>query len=250
VGVRGRRFKDGALPSDFFRRNVFISFQEDTLGIQLRAHIGVENLLWGSDYPHAESTFPRSRQIVDRMLYELALKAPTGRNAQNGDFILVKDHTVKARLARLYRITWGLFGRIGRRLTASYPKLQRQLDAGQWQVDHFEAIPVLVVACLRGLRPLWPPLAVISYYGSIYPSVQNLLLAARAAGLGGALITLPLWSTWLARRALGLPWRVTPCAVVPLGWPIGRYGPTARRPVGDVVHLDRYGHQPFKARHP
>ncbi len=183
-------------------------------------------------------------------LIELALKAPTGRNAQNWDFILVKDHTVKARLARLYRITWGLYGRIGRRLIAADPKLQRQLDAVQWQVDHFEAIPVLVVACLRGLRPLWPPLVVTSYYGSIYPSVQNLLLAARAAGLGGALITLPLWSTWLARRALGLPWRVTPCAVVPLGWPIGRYGPTARRPVGDVVHLDRYGHQPFKARHP
>jgi predicted TIM-barrel fold metal-dependent hydrolase len=68
VGVRGRRFKDGALPSDFFRRNIFISFQEDDLGIQLRAHIGVENLLWGSDYPHAESTFPRSREIVDRLL--------------------------------------------------------------------------------------------------------------------------------------------------------------------------------------
>jgi predicted TIM-barrel fold metal-dependent hydrolase len=69
VGVRGRRFKDGALPSDFFRRNVFISFQEDDLGIQLRTHIGVENLLWGSDYPHAESTFPRSREIVARILH-------------------------------------------------------------------------------------------------------------------------------------------------------------------------------------
>jgi predicted TIM-barrel fold metal-dependent hydrolase len=67
-GVRGRRFRDDALPSDFFRRNVFISFQEDDLGIQLRTHIGVESLLWGSDYPHAESTFPRSREIVDRIL--------------------------------------------------------------------------------------------------------------------------------------------------------------------------------------
>jgi hypothetical protein len=75
----------------------------------------------------------------------------------------------------------------------------------QWQVEHFEEIPVLVVACLRGVRPVWPSVAVTSYYGSIYPSVQNLLLAARAAGLGAALITLPLWSTWLVRRALGLP---------------------------------------------
>ena len=62
------RFKGGALPSDFFRRNVFISFQEDALGIQLRSYVGVENLMWGSDYPHVESTFPKSRGIVDRIL--------------------------------------------------------------------------------------------------------------------------------------------------------------------------------------
>jgi nitroreductase len=183
-------------------------------------------------------------------LIELALRAPTSRNAQHWDFVLVKDPGVKARLARLYRIAWGLYGRLGRRLTVSNSKMQRQLDAVQWQVDHFEAIPVLVVACLRGIRPMWPALVVTSYYGSIYPAVQNLLLAARAAGLGAALITLPLWSTWLVRRALHLPWRVTPCAMVPLGWPLGHYGPTTRRPVGKVVHLDRYGHQPFNTLQP
>ncbi|SVB68018.1 uncharacterized protein METZ01_LOCUS220872 [marine metagenome] len=62
------RFSDDMLPSDFFRRNVFISFQEDGLGIQLRDYIGVEALLWGSDYPHQESTFPRSRQILEKIL--------------------------------------------------------------------------------------------------------------------------------------------------------------------------------------
>ncbi len=183
-------------------------------------------------------------------LIELALKAPTSRNAQHWEFVLVKDRAVKAQLARLYRIAWGLYGRLGRHLTAPDSKMHRQLAAVQWQVEHVEEIPVLVVACLRGIRPVWPPLMVTSYYGSIYPSVQNLLLAARAAGLGAALITLPLWSTWLVRRALGLPWRVTPCAIVPLGWPMGRYGPTTRRPVGEVVHLDRYGHQPFKTPQP
>jgi nitroreductase len=179
-------------------------------------------------------------------LIELALKAPTSRNAQHWEFMLVKDRTVKARLAHLYRMAWGLYGRLGRRLTATDAKMQRQLNAVQWQVEHVEEIPVLVVACLRGVRPVWTPLVVTSYDGSIYPSVQNLLLAARAAGLGAALITLPLWSTWLVRRALRLPWRVTPCAIVPLGRPMGRYGPTTRRLVGEVVHLDRYGHQPFK----
>jgi predicted TIM-barrel fold metal-dependent hydrolase len=71
VGVQRERFKDGMLPSDFFRRNVFISFQEDDLGIQLRSVIGVENLMWGSDYPHAESTFPKSREIVERILKDV-----------------------------------------------------------------------------------------------------------------------------------------------------------------------------------
>lgn len=178
-------------------------------------------------------------------LIELALKAPTGSNAQNWEFIVVKDRAVKERLGRLNRQAWNIYGRIGRWVSRNDPKMMRLLDAVQWQADHFAEIPVVVVACLRGPRLPFPPLAATSYYGSIYPSVQNLLLAARSAGLGAALITLPLWSTFLARRALGLPWSVQPCAVVPLGWPKGRYGPTTRRPVGEVVHLDRFGNRPF-----
>jgi nitroreductase len=84
-------------------------------------------------------------------------------------------------------------------------------------------------------------MAASPHYGSIYPSVQNLLLAARAVGLGGSLITLPLWSVTVARRILGLPLTVEPCCVVPLGWARGRYGTKARRPVGEVVHEERYG---------
>ena len=127
--------------------------------------------------------------------------------------------------------------------------MQKVLGAVQWQVEHFEEIPVLVVPCLRLSGPATghipflpkPPVVESSTYGSIYPSVQNLLLAARAMGLGASLITLPLWSFTSARRILGLPWSVHPACMVPLGWPKGRYGPTTRRPVGDVVHLDRFG---------
>jgi nitroreductase len=178
-------------------------------------------------------------------LIELATKAPTGSNAQNWEFIVVRDPEVKARLARANRQALAVYARIGRFVKRNDPATLRIIDAVEWQRDHFEEIPVIVVACLRGPRLPFPPLAASSYYGSIYPSVQNLLLAARAAGLGAALITLPLWSTVQARRALGLPWTVTPCAVVPLGWPRGRYGPTTRRAVGEIVHLDRYGNKPF-----
>ena len=64
------RFTEDMLPSDYFHRNVFISFQEDALGIRDRQLIGVDNLLWGSDYPHPECTFPRSQQILDEILSE------------------------------------------------------------------------------------------------------------------------------------------------------------------------------------
>ncbi len=181
-------------------------------------------------------------------LIELALKAPTGSNQQNWEWIVVRDRAVKERLGRLNRGAFNLYGALGRRVARNDPKMLRIIEAVQWQADHFADIPVVVVACLRGPRLPFPPIVATSYYGSIYPSVQNLLLAARAAGLGAALITLPLWSTFLARRALGLPWSVQPCAVVPLGWPRGRYGPTTRRPVGEVVHVDRFGNQPFRGR--
>ena len=62
------RFKNGMMPSDFFRRNVVLSFQEDAIGIRLRDAIGVDNLMWGSDYPHSESTFPQSRKILAEIL--------------------------------------------------------------------------------------------------------------------------------------------------------------------------------------
>ena len=64
------RFKGDALPSDFFHNNVFLGFQEDVLGIRDRHIIGVDQLQWGADYPHVESTFPRSQQILEQILVD------------------------------------------------------------------------------------------------------------------------------------------------------------------------------------
>jgi nitroreductase len=196
---------------------------------------------------------PVDDDIVLRCI-ELALHAPTGSNGQNWEFVVVKDRESKERLGAQYARAWRVYGGIGQRVAARSPNAEAMakiLRAVQWQVEHFTEIPVIVVGCLRGGRapfvPL-PPLVESSYYGSIYPSVQNLLLAARSMGLGASLITLPLWSTTVARRVLGLPISVQPCCAVPLGWPRGRYGPTTRKPVGEVVHLDRFGNQPWRER--
>src|SRR6266508_5467373 len=175
----------------------------------------------------------RSDPVDDEVLLrciDLALRAPTGGNMQTWEWLLVRDREVKSKLARFYRQSWSIYGGLARRLRGGDEKTRRIIDAVQWQVDHFEEIPVLVVPCLRGLRLTFPPIVGSTYYGSIYPAIQNFLLACRAEGLGAALTTLPLWSSTLARRALGLPWNVQPCAVIPVGWPRGRYGPTSRKP--------------------
>src|SRR4051812_6844182 len=147
---------------------------------------------------------PVDDAIVLRCI-ELALKAPTGSNGQNWEFVVVKDRRVKERLGSQYRTAWQFYGRPGRQAVRG-ESMRKILDAVQWQIDHFAEVPVVVVCCLRGSRVPFVPMPAIaesSYYGSIYPSVQNLLLAARAVGLGASLVTLPLWSLTAARAILG-----------------------------------------------
>ena len=68
IGDVSYRYKEDMLPSDYFNRNVFLGFQEDALGIKLREFIGVDKLLWGSDYPHPEGTFPYSQRFLEEIL--------------------------------------------------------------------------------------------------------------------------------------------------------------------------------------
>ena len=96
-------------------------------------------------------------------IIELALKAPTGSNAQNWEFIVVKDAAVKAKLGRRNRQAWSLYGWLGRRANRGNAKMNRVLDAVQWQAEHFEEIPVVVVACLRGPRLPFPNAVATSY---------------------------------------------------------------------------------------
>jgi nitroreductase len=185
-------------------------------------------------------------------LLELAIKAPTGGNRQNAEFVVVRDLAVKRQLAQLNRVAWNTYGWVWKLFARNDEPTLRAMKAVDWEADHYEDIPVIVVACLRwsaygpivsGFRPPFPPFLAAIYYGSIFPAVQNLLLAARAAGLGASLTVMPLWNVTLARRALGLPIWVSPVAVIPMGWPRGRYGPTTRQPIGDLVHFDRYGNK-------
>lgn len=183
-------------------------------------------------------------------LIELALKAPTSSNSQDWCFLIVQSTEQKRRLARLYRPLFKAFNPIEMRRSRHDPKALRQMKPGQWQAEHFDQLPMFVVPCYRrNLKhhPVgYPQISVASFYGSVFPAVQNFLLGCRAVGLGASLQTLPIWLAPAARRALGLPRNMVPVCVIPIGWAKGKYGPTTRPPVGDVVHVDVYGNQPFK----
>lgn len=193
---------------------------------------------------------PVSLEVLVPLL-ELALKAPTSSNSQDWCFVVVQDREQKAALARSWRRLFRLVRRIEARQQAGDPAAQRQSEPGRWQVERFEDLPVFVVACYRRNlkhRPVGrPQISVASYYGSTFPAVQNLLLACRAVGLGASLQTLPIWNIRSTRRVLGLPRAMNPVCIIPIGWAKGRYGPTTRPPIGEVVHVDRYGNRPFRA---
>lgn len=185
-------------------------------------------------------------------LLELSLKAPTSSNSQDWSYLVVEDPEQKQRLAKLYQPLFRMYDPIMTWLARNDAKALRQRAPEGWQAEHFAELPVFVIPCYRRSlkhRPVGrPQVSVSSYYGSVFPAVQNLLLQCRAVGLGASLQTLPIWHVPKARRILGLPRSVNPVCVIPIGWARGRYGPTTRRPIGEVVHLDRYGNQPFLHR--
>jgi nitroreductase len=177
-------------------------------------------------------------------LLDLATHATAG-SQRRCEFVVVRDPDVRHQLARAYRQGWSIY----RRILSTRDREDALLEARQWEADHFEDVPVIVVACIHGRRPIFSAIGAASFYAAALPADQNLLLAATAMGLGGAASTLALWSGWEARRTLGLPHRVTPVAVIPLGRPRGLPAPAPVPPIGNLVHLDRYGHQPFRS-HP
>ena len=177
-------------------------------------------------------------------LLELASHGAAGRR-RRVEFVVVRDPDIRHQFARSYRQGWSVYKRVLRLARHSDDAL---LEARQWEADHFEDVPVLVVVCVRGRRPLFPAIGAAAFYGSAFPAVQNLALAAHAAGLGAGVTTLALWSGWQARRTLGLPGSVTQVAVVPFGHPRGHPDPPPVSPIGNLVHLDRFGHQPFRAQ--
>ena len=179
--------------------------------------------------------------VPEEHLIELiaaANQAPSGSNSQRARWVVVRDAEQKHKLADL-----------NRQFAAPYiqPQLDnpandaqaRLLSAVVWQMDHMHEIPALIVACFDYLEKV-EGLGVYRSAGSVWPGVQNLLLTARALGLGAAPTTLALRDQDAVRRALNLPDTFAALCMIPVGYPLGNFGPVTRRPVEEIMRFDRW----------
>lgn len=200
---------------------------------------------------------PVDDAAIARIL-EAATHAPSARGAEPWAFVVVRDAARRTEIARLYLQAWDAAQAItdAADLDAdvkSAPHYARMMRGADALARTLEAVPVLIVCCLDharlgpiadGAGGLRAPGAA---YASILPAVQNLLLAARALGLGTTLTTLHRTFDAALRTCLALPPAIEPVVLVPLGVPADRFGPTRRRPLAEVVHADVWG-APFVPR--
>ena len=172
--------------------------------------------------------------------------APTGGNRQPVRFVAVRDAALRAQLAALYLPHWERYFAMVTRGAVRVGALPRIIANADHFARHLAEVPVLVVACakLADVHPTDAALGRLSIVGgaSIYPAVQNLLLAARAEGLGTALTRLLCAEEPRVKELLAIPADISTAATIALCWPARAFPlRLSRRPLAEIAFLDRYG---------
>ena len=176
-------------------------------------------------------------------LVDAGNQAPSGSNMQGARWVVVRDANQKAELAKLNKASVEVYAGITSSRQASLPhqsadKRARMLNSVLWQAEHMHEIPALIIACYEFEQPVSNTTAAA---GSIWPGIQNILLAARALGLGAAPTTLGLNPRDKVKEILDLPGNVEAVCLIPVGYPLGNFGPVTRLPVEQTMHWDKWG---------
>lgn len=176
-----------------------------------------------------------------RYLIDAATMAPTAQNQQGWAFIVVTDPVQRRAIGEIYRD-------LGRRYVRDLALAAGGLDSATERVyrnalilvEGMSDVPVQIVVAARGAHPTDPTLGT-SFYGSVYPAIQNLMLAARSRGLGTTLTTLHKAREDDVKRILEIPGDYSTIALIPVGYPRGRWGRPLRRSSREVTHWNRWG---------
>jgi nitroreductase len=189
--------------------------------------------------------------VPDEVLFQLfdaAIRASSGQNAQDWRFVVITEPAIKQRLQVWAQEGWARYQpRYAENpaLMDQLPRTQRlSLKAVAHLAYHLAEVPVIVAVCGLQGRHSTPG-------GSIFPAVQNLLLAARAMGLGGSIFNLPLSHAEELMAATGIPENNQVYCLIPLGYPLDKPGPVRRKPVKQVVFWERWQQRwPFAEEQP
>jgi nitroreductase len=178
-----------------------------------------------------------AREVPDddlQLILDAARRAPSGGNSQPVRWVVVRDPGVRRRVGEIY-------GAVARpSLIQSYgegaksdPAVARMLASALHLADRMSEAPVLLIPCAPAGR--------VRVEGAVYPAIQNLMLAARARGLGTTLTSLHRGDEAAVKAALGIPDEVDTFAIIPVGYPLGRWGESKREPLREITYWDRWG---------
>jgi nitroreductase len=197
---------------------------------------------------------PVPDEVIAKVV-DAGVRAPTGSNLQNWRFIVVKDAARRRQIADAYRASMEIAGRAysNRKPPAHMTKdrQQKMMDSATYLAQHFAEVPVLILAWLQmtheqenpKLAPEQLPVFQRLMGGSIFPAVQNMIVACRALGLGTVLTTVLAYKEDEMRKILNAPSDMRLFAALPVGYPVEGYGhgPVRRLPLSEVTYLDSYG---------
>lgn len=208
-------------------------------------HMGLFEAIYNCRAMRRLKPDPVPEEMLVRLI-DAANQAPSGSNMQNGRWLVVRDADQKAKLAELNKSAVIAYAGPQSGRPASLPhhseeRRQRMLASVLWQAEHLQEVPAVVIACLEFAAPPADSFSAgAGAGGSIWPGVQNLLLAARALGLGAAPTTLGLRDRKAAKSVLNLPEEIEPFCLIPVGYPMGRFGTVTRRPTAEIMRWDRW----------
>jgi nitroreductase len=178
---------------------------------------------------------PVPRELICKVC-EAGTFAPSGGNRQPWSFVAVTDPERRAWVAERYRRTFRAYLQPAMQAAESpeFPEEKRRMQrSALWLADHLHEVPVhlFVAGWTRRGQP---------QVQALFPAIQNVLLACRAVGLGASLTTLHTSFGKELDAWLGLPEGCPTCALLPIGWPRGKYGRPPRRPVDECLSFERY----------
>lgn len=182
---------------------------------------------------------PVPDDVIERVI-RAATWAPSGSNLQPWGFVVIRDAERRELIAEAIRESFKQFGgRLPDPETIEDPTQRRMIRGAVQLFGDFAAAPVLIIPCLVAAQSPAPTGLLAG--SSIYPSIQNLMLAARAEGLGTVLTTPQDGIMETLRSEIGIPEEALPVAIIPMGWPAVNFGPVTRKPLEEFLHWERWG---------